>query len=141
VCYAGALVCLRRSQRAALVPPDASLLWQIAVGLAVVGGAGLAEGSLPVALRAEQHLWLALLGVGGQVAAWFLITAGIRALPGHVGALLLLVQPVGALGLGWVILGQAQTFERGAGALLVLLGIAVAVLSEPQVRASAPAAG
>jgi drug/metabolite transporter (DMT)-like permease len=141
VCYAGALVCLRRSQRAAVVPPEASLLWQIAIGLAVVGAAGLVEGSLPVALAPDQHLWLALLGIGGQVVAWFLITSGIRVLPGHVGALLLLVQPVGALVLGWLILGQAQTLERAAGALLVLLGIAAAVLSEPRVRASAPAGG
>jgi drug/metabolite transporter (DMT)-like permease len=141
LCYAGALVCLRRSQRAAVVPPEASLLVQIAVGFACVGAAGLVEGSLPVALRPEQHFWLAALGVGGQVVAWVLITAGIRALRGHVGALLLLVQPVGALVLGWLVLGQAQTQGRATGALLVVVGIAVAVLSEPRVRVSAPAAG
>jgi drug/metabolite transporter (DMT)-like permease len=140
LCYAGALVCLRRSQRAARVPPEASLLAQIGVGLAVVGAAGLAERSLPVSLTPEQHGWLALLGVGAQVGAWLLITAGIRALPGHVGALLLLVQPVGALVLGWWILGQALTLERAAGALLVVVGIAAAVLSEPRASASAPGA-
>ncbi len=140
LCYAGALVCLRRSQRAAAVPPEASLLVQIAVGLGLVGVAGLVEGSLPVALRPEQHLWLAALGVGGQFVSWVLITAGIRALRGHVGALLLLVQPVGALALGWVVLGQALTLERAAGALLVVVGIAAAVLSEPRADASAPAA-
>ena len=85
-------------------------------------------------LAAEQHLWLATLGIGVQAVAWFLISGGIRRLPGHHGGMILLAQPVSSLVLGWWILGQALTFGRLAGAALILIGIAIPVIREAKRR-------
>ena len=132
--YAGMLVCLRQAQRRALVPPESALLVQITLALAILSLLGFAERSLPTSLAAEQHLWLATLGIGVQAVAWFLISGGIRRLPGHHGGMILLAQPVSSLVLGWWILGQALTFGRLAGAALILIGIAIPVIREAQRR-------
>ncbi len=138
VAYAGMLVLLRGAQQGRRVQPEAALLVQISVALAVLAGVGLLEGSIPVSLDAEQHLWLLCLGVGVQVLSWILITGGIRNLPGHHGAMILLAQPVSSFMLGWWILGQALASVRIVGASLILLGIALPLLRET--RRPTPAA-
>ena len=60
--------------------------------------------------------------------AWLLITAGLRELPGHHGAVLLIAQPVGSLLLGWWILDQALSIPRVLGAALIVAAILLAVL-------------
>ncbi len=128
--YAGMLVTLRRAQRAARIVPQATLAVQVAVGIVVVLVAGLAQGTLPVSLSGRQHAWLACLGVGTQVVAWFFITAGIRRIPGHHGSLVLLMQPAASLVLAWWLLGQALEAKRAFGAAMVLAAIAAVVLRE-----------
>ena len=131
-CYAGVLITLRQSQRASSVPAEATLAVQVLVALALLTGVGFAEGSLPASLAGWQHGWLALLGVGAQAFAWILITVGLRELPGHHGALILIAQPVASLLLGWLILDQSLTAPRVAGAALIVAAILLAVLSEPR---------
>ena len=130
IAYAGMLVCLRLAQRRVLIPPESALLVQISLALAALTLVGLAEHSLPVALATEQHAWLALLGIGVQAVCWYLISYGIRRLPGHHGGMILLAQPVCSLVLGWWLLGQALTSGRVAGALLILIAVAVPLLRE-----------
>lgn len=130
VCYAGMLVTLRSAGRRAAVAPEAVLIVQLTVSLAVLSLVGWGEGSLPAELDGRQHAWLLALGVGVQVIGWLTITHGIARLPGHHGAMLLLAQPVSSLVLGWLILDQSLSPVRIAGAVLVLAGIATAVLSE-----------
>jgi drug/metabolite transporter (DMT)-like permease len=130
VCYAAFLICMRRSQRATSVLPEATLIVAISTGWLCVSGVGLSEGSLPVDLSSAQHGWLLLLGVGAQAFSWMAITAGIKRLPGHHGGLLLLSQPVSSLLLGWLVLGQALSWGRAAGAFLILAGVVVALLAE-----------
>jgi drug/metabolite transporter (DMT)-like permease len=137
LCYAGALICLRRARRAAPVTPEAVLLVELGAALVVALGVGLADGSLPVSLTLIQHLWLAALGLGVQTLAWVAITSGLRALPAHHAGLLLLVQPVGALVLGWWILGQGLDPRRLLGAGLMVAAIASALYAETR----APRAG
>jgi drug/metabolite transporter (DMT)-like permease len=133
IAYAGALICMRRSQRAAPVIPEATLLVQLAVGWPLLAGLGLAEGTLAAPLDGAQHAYLALLGVGVQVCAWTAIAFGIRRLPGHHGATLLLAQPVSSLVLAWWILGQALDAGRVVGCLLILAGILGALIAERRV--------
>ena len=86
--------------------------------------------SLPVSLGGTQHAWLAVLGIGAQGFSWILISGGIRQIPGHHGAMLLLTQPVSSLVLAWWILDQELSFARLAGAGVILLGIALPLLRE-----------
>ncbi len=134
IAYAGMLVCLRLAQRRAPIPPESALLVQVSLALAALTLIGRAEHSLPASLAVEQHVWLALLGIGVQFGCWLLISGGIRRLPGHHGGMLLLAQPVGSLVLAWWLLDQALTASRIAGALLVLIGVAVPLLREARSR-------
>ncbi|MFQ5512995.1 MAG: DMT family transporter [Myxococcota bacterium] len=137
--YALMLIHLRGAQRRAAVRPEAALLVQLGVALPVLGVVGLLDGSLPVSLTAQQHGWLLALGFGVQVGCWMLISAGIRQLPGHHGAMLLLAQPVASFGLGAAILGESPGRSRLLGAALVLLAIALPLLRESRAAARAAA--
>lgn len=130
VAYAGVLVCLRRAARTGGPAPEAVLLVQLSVAGPLLALLALAEGTLPVLPRPEQHFWLALLGLGPQAVAWTLITRGLAGLPGHHGGLLLLLQPTSSLILGWLILGQSLGPAALGGASLVLLGIGTTLLAE-----------
>lgn len=130
VAYAGALICLRRSSRSAGARPEAVLLVQLATAGPILVVVSALEGTLGVVPSANQHLWLALLGLGPQALAWMLITSGIARLPGHHGALMLLIQPAASLALGWVILGQTLDARAALGAAVTLLGIGTALFSE-----------
>lgn len=130
VAYAGALICLRRSGRSAGARPEAVLLVQLATAGPILVVVSTLEGTLGVVPSANQHLWLALLGLGPQALAWMLITSGIAGLPGHHGALMLLIQPAASLALGWAILGQTLDARAALGAAVTLLGIGTALFSE-----------
>ncbi len=132
--YAGMLVCLRLAQRRVPIPPESALLVQVALALPALSLFGFAEGSLLVSLATEQHVWLLALGIGVQAGCWFLISGGIRRLPGHHGGMILLLQPVSSLMLAWWLLGQALSLGRGVGAVFILTGIAVPVLREANRR-------
>jgi drug/metabolite transporter (DMT)-like permease len=128
--YSGMLICLRRAAHQGGDVPQALLLVQAPVAIALLAGLGFAEGSLPVRLNAEQHFWLALMGIGAQTLAWSAITYGLARVPAHHGAMILVLQPVGSLVLGWLLLEQALTLGRIAGAVLVLAAIALTVLGD-----------
>ncbi len=130
VAYAGALICLRRAGRSSGSAPEAVLLVQLATAGPLLSLLGTAEGTLQVLPHAWQHLWLALLGLGPQAVAWLLITRGIAGLPGHHGGLVLLLQPIASLVLGWLILEQALGARAVAGAALTLVGIGAVLLAE-----------
>jgi len=139
--YSGMLICLRRASHQGGDVPQALLLVQAPVAIVLLSALGFAEGSLPVSLRAEQHLWLALMGIGAQTLAWSAITYGLARLPSHHGAMILVLQPVGSLVLAWLMLEQALTLGRVAGAVLVLAAIAATVLGDrlPGLRLAADA--
>jgi drug/metabolite transporter (DMT)-like permease len=124
--YAGAILCLRHAQQRARIAPEAALTVQLVAALGIVLASLSLEGET-LQLRADQHLWLLALAWGPQVVGWMLITAGIRHLAAYRGALLLLLQPVSSLLLGWLLLSQALTPLRWLGALLVTLAIAAAL--------------
>ena len=71
--------------------------------------------------------WLALLAVVGQSIGWVLIAGGMAALPTSTGASILLLQPVGAVLLGMLMLGQFPTAWQLVGCAVVIAAVALAV--------------
>jgi drug/metabolite transporter (DMT)-like permease len=87
--------------------------------------------------------WLALLAITSQVVGWLLITASLSRLPAGLVGALLLVQPVGAVALGAVVLNQHPSLTQLAGVVLVLAGVLIATASRSsreRVNAAAPVA-
>lgn len=82
--------------------------------------------------------WLLLLAVTSQTLGWMFITSSLPRLPRAVSSLLLLLQPVAALALAAVALGEVPTLLQVAGAALILAGV-VAVARRPAAAADAPA--
>ncbi|MDQ0382107.1 DMT family transporter [Amycolatopsis thermophila] len=70
--------------------------------------------------------WLVLVAVSGQVLGWLLVAVGAPRLPSHVGAVLLLLTPVGAVVLGALVLGERLSPSQLIGCALVLTGAVVA---------------
>jgi drug/metabolite transporter (DMT)-like permease len=124
--YGGALLCLRASARRVAVPAEVILSAQLAGAFAVTACAVGLEGT-GLALGWAQHGWLLALAAGPQVLGWVLINSGIRSIPAHEGALMLVLQPVASLLLAWWLLGQELAAARVAGALL-LIGALLAAL-------------
>jgi drug/metabolite transporter (DMT)-like permease len=70
--------------------------------------------------------WLALLALIGQCMGWVLIAGGMARLPSSTGASILLLQPVGAVGLGMLVLGQFPTAWQLVGCAVVIGAVAFA---------------
>jgi drug/metabolite transporter (DMT)-like permease len=135
-CFALFLLCLRMSQRGRhAVGP----LFDATLGAgAMAAMAGLATRSLSVP-PASAEPYLILLAFWSQIAGWLLITYGLRGMRAARGALLFLINPLVALAVAAVALG-----ERPSGAQLlgcVIVCAAVAAGSRGQDRAPAPPAG
>lgn len=119
------------------VGPLAATGWQLtAGGLILVPVAIAVEGSaLPVMSRTHVLGYLYLGGVGALVAyvLWF---RGVARLPAPDVALLGLLSPLVATGLGWFLLGQDLGPAQGGGAALVLAAL---VINRPRRQNPAPA--
>lgn len=129
VCYWGFLYLLRRSGHhghvkqsymdvtvsAAVVSLIAGILWH---------GVDLAPGWVVIG-------WLLAVAAFGQVLGWLLVAVSTPRLPSHVGAILLLLTPVGAVALSALVLGEHPTPEQLAGCLLILAGAQIATLHRP----------
>ncbi|MBS1784782.1 MAG: DMT family transporter [Acidobacteria bacterium] len=77
--------------------------------------------------------WAALIGLGlvCQVAAWAFITWGLGHVQAHVGAVVLLLQPVATVGLAWWLLHEPMKPLQGLGVLFILLGVGLAASAPP----------
>lgn len=72
------------------------------------------------------HGWLITLAMTAQVAGWLLISRSLPRLPAAVTSVVLLLQPVGAMALAAVTLGERPGMAQLAGAALILVGVVVA---------------
>jgi drug/metabolite transporter (DMT)-like permease len=104
-----------------------------------VSGAVTALILLPIALVSGErfvpvtaHGWLLLLGLAliAQAAGQSLIAYAMAHLPPDLSSVSLLLQPVIAAALAWLLLGEALTSLAMAGAVLVLIGIRIAHAAE-----------
>jgi drug/metabolite transporter (DMT)-like permease len=91
--------------------------------------------TLPIARIFEKDFfptsfmgWAILFGLAwmSQAAGQSLITYALGWLPAAFSSLTLLIQPVIAAGIAWVLLGEALTVTQIAGGLIVLAGIVLA---------------
>ena len=73
----------------------------------------------------EAHGWLAVLALTSQVAGWLLISRSLPRLPAAITSVVLLLQPVGAMTLAAIVLGEQPGTAQLAGALLILGGVVI----------------
>lgn len=74
----------------------------------------------------EGLMILIALGLICHVAGQSLITYALASLPALFSSLGLLIQPIGAAILAWILFGETQSSLQIAGSLVVLMGIAMA---------------
>jgi drug/metabolite transporter (DMT)-like permease len=123
VAYAG-FILLLRSASAGTTSTAAPLLDATLVAglLSVVVGA-LTDG-IDLTPGWSSVGWLALLALFSQVIGWLLISRSLPHLPAAVTALVLLLQPLGALVLGALVLAERPTWVQLVGSAFVLGGVA-----------------
>ena len=121
-----AFILLMRSANAGPRRPAGPLVEATLVAAVCLLVYGLITGTVDVTPGWEATGWLVLLALSSQVAGWLLISISLPALPAALGSLLLLVQPVGAVLLGVVLLGEAPSAVQLGGVLVVLAGVLVA---------------
>ena len=73
-----------------------------------------------------SHGWLIVLAITSQVAGWLLIARSLPRLPAAITSVILLLQPVGAVALAAVTLGERPSLAQLLGAGLILVGVVVA---------------
>ncbi|HEY5852899.1 MAG TPA: DMT family transporter [Aldersonia sp.] len=100
---------------------------QVFLGTAAAGVVGTAVGALwgPVDPTPGWPAfgWLALLAVTGQVVGWLLIGYALPRLASEVGATLLLMQPVLAVMLSILLVGERLAVAQFAGCGLVIVAV------------------
>jgi drug/metabolite transporter (DMT)-like permease len=120
VCYTGFLYLLRRGGHSGQIVRSYTLVTASALVCCAVLGT-LWQGVDPAPGWAAIG-WLALVALFGQVTGWLLVARSTPHLPSHVGAVLLLLTPVGAVALGSLVLAERPTLLQLAGCVLVLGG-------------------
>lgn len=84
---------------------------------------GAAWTGIDLALGWQGWVWMALLALLGQVMAWLLASAALSRVPANVGAAVLLLQPVLAVGIGLVFLAERPSVTQLAGCALVVAAV------------------
>lgn len=128
VAYSGYILVLRRGNRDDRRPAG-PLLDATATAMVFSAVAGLLLGELDVAPSWPAHGWLILLALNSQVVAWLLISMSLPRLPAAVTSLLLMLQPVGSVLLGMVLLAEAPSPVQLTGVGIVLGAILLATIA------------
>lgn len=105
------------------------------VGLPITLGAALLFGDALLPRSPLGWLWLAGLGLVCQIAGQGGIAYGLGRLPAALSAIVVLVQPVVAAAIAWVLFDEALGALELAGGALVVAGV---VLAQRQGRAPRP---
>ncbi len=126
VCYAGFLYLVRPASdadRRLIVTPTGLATASAAV---VVGVVGVLKGGIDLDLEPQGWLWLAAVALGGQALSFVLIGYGSVRLPAGRAAAVMLLQPVAAVVLGTLLLGEQPAGSQYVGMALTVAAIAVA---------------
>ena len=120
--YAGFLLVLRRGssdlRRVAGPLFDATLSATI---IAIV--IGTVSGGMSLRPTWPGHGWLIALALTSQVIGWLLISTSLPRLPAALTSMLLLVQPVGSVALGVILLDESPSWLQVAGTAVILCGV------------------
>ncbi len=127
VAYAAFLLLLRQAN-AGPRRPAGPLCDATAVAAVACLAAGAATGTIDLAPGWEPTAWLVLLALSSQVLGWMLISVSLPQLPAALSSVLLLAQPVGAVLLAMVLLGEDPSAVQLAGVATVLAGIGIATV-------------
>ncbi len=123
VWYSGYFLCVREARRT--TGAGAVMFWSSAVSAPLMLAAAvlLREPIWPgAAVRWLPLLGLGLMHVGGQGAiAW-----SLGRLPASLTSVVVLVQPVVAAALGWLVIGEAVTPLQAVGGAITLAAVALA---------------
>ena len=117
--------------------PAGPLLDATAVAAVVSIAAGALVGDVDLVPSWPSHGWLLLLALTSQVLGWLLISVSLPRLPAALTSVLLLVQPIGAVLLAVLILGEEPSGLQLAGVAVVLAGVCLATL-KPSTRGQTP---
>jgi drug/metabolite transporter (DMT)-like permease len=118
VCYSGFLYLLRRGGQDGRAVQSYTEV--IAVAAAASGAFGAFWHDLDLAPGRAALGWLALTALGGGVLGWLLVARSSPRLSSDVGAVLLMLTPVGALVLGAWILGERPSPLQLVGSAIML---------------------
>jgi drug/metabolite transporter (DMT)-like permease len=132
-CYAAFLLIFRASNRA--LQPTSGPLLESTIGTAA--GALLVapiDSGFAFAPHLPAHLWLVMLAIVSQVAGWLLIASALPRLPALETSVLLLAQPVFALGWGVVFFSEDLSVLQWTGAAIVLAGVAALTAKDARGR-------
>lgn len=131
IAYAAYLLIIRPVARTRTAEPVAIATGSTAV---VALGLGLATGQLNLIPSWPEHGWLLLLGITAQSVAYLLISISLPRLPAVTTSIILLAQPVAAVFLAMLLVGEAPSFAQWAGVWLVIGGIALATVPVSRLR-------
>jgi drug/metabolite transporter (DMT)-like permease len=128
--YAGFLLVLRHGN-ADLRRPAGPLFIATAVAAVASLLMGLPLGEVDLVPSWPAHRYLIALALSSQVIGWLLISLSLPRLPAALTSVVLTLQPVAAVMLGIVLLGEAPSTVQLAGAATILVGMSLAALGRP----------
>jgi drug/metabolite transporter (DMT)-like permease len=128
--YAGFLLVLRHGN-ADLRRPAGPLFIATAVAAVASLLMGLPLGEVDLVPGWPGHGYLIALALSSQVVGWLLISVSLPRLPAALTSVVLTLQPVAAVMLGIVLLGEAPSTVQLAGAATILVGMSLAALGRP----------
>lgn len=122
--YAGYMLAVKAA-RASWSTPCVLLISSV-VSLPIPLAVGLLFGETFVPAQASGWIWLVALGVFSHIAGQGGLAYALGRLPAALSALVILVQPVVAAALAWMLFGEALGPAQLAGGALVIAGIVLA---------------
>jgi drug/metabolite transporter (DMT)-like permease len=125
IAYVGFLMLLRRSS-SDLRRVAGPLFEATATAAVACVAAGLVIGDADLTPAWPGVGWLIVLALTSQVLGWLLITTSLPRLPSAITSLTLTVQPVGAVALAALILGEAPTGLQLVGVAVVVAAVITA---------------
>jgi drug/metabolite transporter (DMT)-like permease len=131
IAYAGFILVLRQ-MNTDLRRPAGPLLDATAYATVAGIAIGASYGAVDLVPTWPEHGWLLALALSSQVLGWLLISVSLPRLPAALTSILLLFQPVAAVTLGAVLLGEAPTAVQVGGVVVILLGVVWATLGRPR---------
>ena len=127
VAYSGFLLVLRGGNRDVRRPGGPLLDATLASALAILA-AGWLLGELELEPTWPEHAWLVLLALSAQVLGWLLISVALPRVPAALTSVVLTVQPVMAVLLAILLLGESPSALQLGGMVVVVAGILLATV-------------
>jgi drug/metabolite transporter (DMT)-like permease len=129
VLYSLYIFILRQATASAGQPSPVAVLFEATLGAGVTSavlGVVLRDFRLPADVWPALG-WLIMLALTSQVLGWLLITVSMSRLPAWMVGVVLLVQPVGSVALGYLVLSERPAWIQLAGMGLMLAGVLIVV--------------